>query len=370
MAQGKQGKQNKPTALGRLAVRQRGLVKPRGCNKFHNSPEERLRRFEMKAKGHEFIPALMHTLGRVLSGKACETATEERLLAAMKELRDDASFLVTSLKAYEKLDLDLRARAFSARYMTLSPDRPIDDTEFSSILVRANQLQGSTRGVLSSKGGDCCCCCDGGSTDPQPPVERDNYALRYSHLYCVDESNPEFAGSDEPYVVFATITEAMALAGTPALSGRSPVYADVDDGDRRPSNGEENIILYGPVAPRPIDTPFLTAATCFEHDAGDADEMMKGLRSSLTTIATTAAGIGGPAGWIVAGAAGVGVAITFLVDLWADDDQIDDVQTVAFTEAQANAETSTVNPVVLPPLHFDGGSDDGIYDVYLKLERS
>ena len=38
--------------------------------------------------------------------------------------------------------------------------------------------------------------------------------------------------------------------------------------------------------------------------------------------------------------------------------------------AQANAATSTVNPVVLPPLHFDGGSDDGIYDVYLKLERS
>ncbi len=98
--------------------------------------------------------------------------------------------------------------------------------------------------------------------------------------------------------------------------------------------------------------------------------MMKGLRSSLTTVATTAAGIGGPAGWIVAGVAGIGVAITFLVDLWADDDQIGDVLAVAFTEAQANAATSTVNPAVLAPLHFDGGSDDGIYDVYLKLERA
>jgi hypothetical protein len=360
---------NKPTALGRIAVRPRALVKPRGCNKFHESPEERLRRFEMKAKGHEFIPALMHTLGRVLSGKTCETATEERLQTAIKQLGKDASFLATALKEYEKLDLDLRARAFSTRYLMLRQDRPIDDTEFSGILVRANQLQNFARGVLTSHGGDCCCCCDG-RPDPQPPVERDNYGLTYSHLYCVDESNPEWPGSDEPYAVFATITEAMALAGTPALSARSPVYEDVDDGDRRPSSGEENIMLYGPVAPTPVDSPFLTAATCFEHDGGDVDEITKGLRSSLTTVATTAAGIGGLAGWIVAGAAGIGVAITFLVDLWADDDQIDDVQTVAFTEAQANAETSTVNPVVLPPLHFDGGSDDGIYDVYLKLERS
>jgi hypothetical protein len=43
---------------------------------------------------------------------------------------------------------------------------------------------------------------------------------------------------------------------------------------------------------------------------------------------------------------------------------------VAFAEAQANAETGTVSPVVLPPLHFDIGSDGGIYKVYLKLDRS
>jgi hypothetical protein len=153
-----QGKQSKPTALGRMAARPRALVKPRGCRKFHTSPEERLRRFEMKAAGHEFIPALMHTLGRALSGKN-ETATEERLQAAIKQLGNDASFLATALKEYEKLDLDLKTRAFSTRYLMLRQDRPIDDAEFSGILVRANQLQGSTRGVLASHGGDCCCCC-------------------------------------------------------------------------------------------------------------------------------------------------------------------------------------------------------------------
>ena len=94
-------------------------MKPRGCRKFHTSPEERLRRFEMKAAGHEFIPALMHTLGRALSGKN-ETATEERLQAAIKQLGNDASFLATALKEYEKLDLDLKTRAFSTRYLDAS----------------------------------------------------------------------------------------------------------------------------------------------------------------------------------------------------------------------------------------------------------
>ena len=32
-------------------------------------------------------------------------------------------------------------------------------------------------------------------------------------------------------------------------------------------------------------------------------------------------------------------------------------------------DTAAVNPAIFAPLHFDGGDDDGIYDVYLKLRR-
>lgn len=39
------------------------------------------------------------------------------------------------------------------------------------------------------------------------------------------------------------------------------------------------------------------------------------------------------------------------------------------TEADADAATGSVNPAMLPTLHFDGGDDDGIYDLYLKLRR-
>jgi hypothetical protein len=39
------------------------------------------------------------------------------------------------------------------------------------------------------------------------------------------------------------------------------------------------------------------------------------------------------------------------------------------TEAQADANTSAVNPFLFAPLHFGGEDDDGIYDVYLRLRR-
>ena len=51
-------------------------------------------------------------------------------------------------------------------------------------------------------------------------------------------------------------------------------------------------------------------------------------------------------------------------------DQISDTIPVSLTEAQADAMTAAVNPSLFSPLHFDGGDDDGIYDVYLKLRRT
>lgn len=362
-----------PTALGRIATRSREVIKPRNCRKFHTSLTEKLRKYEVRPAGHEFVPAMMHMLNRCLAGKEPETWSEVRLAKAVEALGDDARFLQQAVKTYQGLDVNLKSRAFSTRYMSYPIDRAISDSDLKNMIARANVLKGWTRGTLAAraKRNVDCCCCDGSPQDPPPPPpERNDYTVTFSHLYCVDESNPEWPGSDEPYVVFATTTEAMVESGVPAWGVNTKVYGDVDDGDRRPSSGEENLFIYGKVAAKPIDSPFLIAATCMEHDNGSPSEVSAGLRSSLTTVATTAAGIGGPAGWIVAGAAAIGVGITFLVDLWAEDDQIGDILTLSFTEANAEALTAAVNPKVLDPLHFDGGSSDGIYDVYLKLTRS
>ena len=89
--------------------------------------------------------------------------------------------------------------------------------------------------------------------------------------------------------MFAATTEAMVEAGTPAWGVNTDVYEDVDDGDRRPSSGDEGLMIYGKVAAKPIDSPFMIAATCMEHDNGSPSDVSAGLRASLTTVATTAA---------------------------------------------------------------------------------
>lgn len=353
-----------PTPLGRVAMKQRGLEKRRGATKFHATTAEKLRKLQRHPEGQAFVGATMHLVRRQLEGLDPQTPTEDRLRRAIEGLGEDRRVLEAIAARYAKLDPDEVVRAVSPHYLHRSLQLPVFEEELVATIGDA------VRGHPDREPGPCVhLCCDGG--DDRPPVpDPFDYGLTFAHLYCVDESNPEWPGSDEPYVVFAGITEAMVEAGTSAWSVHSDTYGDVDDGDRRPSSGDAGLMVYGQVAPKPIASPFLVVATCMEHDDGEPSEVSAGLRTSLTTVATTAAGIGGPAGWIVAGAAAIGVGITFLYDLWAADDTIGEVQRIALTETMAESLTNDVNPRLLDPLHFDGGSDDGIYDVYVKLERS
>jgi hypothetical protein len=188
-------------------------------------------------------------------------------------------------------------------------------------------------------------------------------------LYCVDESDPEWFGSDEPYVVFGVITEEMAEAGTAAQGFHTPVYGDVDDGDTRPDSGDENLRVFGFTGPRPIASSVLITGSCFENDLGNPEETTSAIRTALTTVATTAARAGGVAGWVVAGVAVVGIGVTYLVDLIGADDSINGTLAISLTQAQADSLTAG-GPHMFPAVHFDGGDGDGIYDVYMRLRRA
>ena len=147
-----------------------------------------------------------------------------------------------------------------------------------------------------------CCPEDEPPRDPEPPKPPPNqYELTFQKLYCVDESDPEWWGSDEPYVVFGVITEEMAESGTSAQAYATPVYEDVDDGDTRPGSGDEGLRLFGFTGPRAIASSVLISATCFEHDLGDVSDTTDAVRAALTAVATKAAAAGGYVGWIVAG---------------------------------------------------------------------
>lgn len=365
----------------------RQYERTKGKKRNHRSFAEKLRKYEVRAEGYEFVPAMMHLVGRYLADlpAAKRTDMDKSLAAALDAIPGAKKVLKIAAKNYAGLPRELKRRVFSPAYLDLKVEQAIDVPEVASIVQRSRLLRNlNVRAVGSvlappdrtpTKDGHkgCCCCCCGTSPDqpdPRPTTPPNQYELTFTKLYCVDESDPEFFGSDEPYVVFGIISEEMAEAGTAAVAVHSPVYEDVDDGDTRPPSGDQNLRLFGFTGPRAIDSSVLITASCFENDLGDVSDTTDGVRSALTTAATTAAGAGGVAGWIVAGAAAIAIGVTFLIDLFGADDQISDTIPLSLTEAQADATTAAVNPSIFPPLHFDGGDDDGIYDVYLKLRRA
>ena len=187
-------------------------------------------------------------------------------------------------------------------------------------------------------------------------------------FFVVDESDPERFGSDEPYVVFNVITEDMAEKGVQAWGFHTPVYGDVDDdGDRRPPRGKENLRIFGFTGPRNIDSSVRITATCFEHDLGDVSAITNKIRTALTSVAT-ATTKGGPTGWIIAGSAIIAISLSYLVDLFGADDQIAKLGST-LSESQADSLTKTDNPYKFPAIRFDGGYDDGIYGIFVELER-
>ena len=300
-----------------------------GNKRLHRSLAEKLRKYEVRAEGYEFLPAMMHLVGRYLADlpPASQNEMDKSLAAALDIIPDAKKFLGIAAKNHAGLPRELKRRVFSPAYLNLKVEQAIDTPEVASIVQRANRLRnlnvGAVGGVLAPPdrtptrdGQKGCCCCEtppGNQPDPRPTTPPNQYELTFTKLYCVDESDPEGWGlSDEPYVVFGIITEEMAEAGTSAVAVHSPVYEDVDDGDTRPSSGDQNLRLFGFTGPRAIDSSVLITASCFEHDGGDVSDTTDAVRSALTTAATTAAGAGGVAGWIVAGAAVIAIGVTYL----------------------------------------------------------
>jgi hypothetical protein len=343
--------------------------------------EEKLRKYEVQAAGFEFIPALMFTLERYVEGvpEKQQTDLERRLSRALKEIPDSQELLKRTLNVHREIPPEIRRRAFSLRFDDRPRDQGISDEEMGEIVDRANAFENRPVATLATvaaarhpkpKHEGCCCPTDEPPRDPPPPPPPpNNYEVTFAKLYCVDESDPEWFGSDEPYVVFAVLTEEMAEAGTAAQGFHSPVYGDVDDGDTRPESGDENLRVWGFTGPRSIASSVLITGSCFENDLGNPEETTSAVRTALTTVATTAAGAGGVAGWVVAGVAVVGIGVTYLVDLIGADDAIDGTLAISLSQAQADSLTAA-GPYMFPALHFDGGDGDGIYDVYMRLRRA
>jgi hypothetical protein len=192
--------------------------------------EEKLRKYEVRAEGYEFVPALMHTLARY-TAKAPEksrTDLERRMTHALDEIPEARQLVERAVEIHNKIPSELKRRAFSPRYLDLPLERSIDDAEAAQIIERAAIFENRPVAALAAVSGagrghtetGCCCPPERPPRDPQtPPTHPPNqYELTFTKLYCVDESDPEWWGSDEPYVVFAALTEEMAESGTAAVA--------------------------------------------------------------------------------------------------------------------------------------------------------
>ena len=359
----------------------------RGKRRYHRQFPEKFRKYETRAQGYEFIPALMHLLRRYISQIPEHKLTDldREMASALDEIPEARDIVERAVRAHFELPYNIKRRVFSPKYLNLAPEVQIDKEQMKNIILRAVRLKNQPvryllrrqlhiESSVNRKEQCCCCCCcccpNGEEQGPNQTHPPNKYEVTFSHLYCVDESDPEWWGHDEPYVVFGVITEEMAETGVPAWGFHTPVYEGVDDGDRRPSSGDEDLRLYGYTGPMPIDSSILITATCIEHDLGDVTDITNTIRTALTASAKAGVSAGGVAGWIVAGVSIVGIGVTYLVDLIGSDDQIGETIAMTLTEAEADEKTASVNPYYFPPLHFDGGDDDGIYDVYLKLRRA
>ncbi len=96
--------------------------------------------------------------------------------------------------------------------------------------------------------------------------------------------------------------------------------------------------------------------------------MTEQARVFLTSAATTAAKAGGY-GWLGAAACAIAIGVSYLIDMFGADDQIDRTRDYFLDAGKASGLTTHVNPARIAPLHFDGGDSDGIYDIYMKLRR-
>ena len=334
------------------------------------SLNERLLKYERNAAGYQFIPLMIHTLKRFVNGE--KGFNESRLEYALKEIPEAKAFLKEAIRKHDSIPDEIKEKLFDKTYLQYDPKKPVSGHEIEKVIKTSKKFTGKgisvVPGILEGKKDNCCCDDDDEEKEPEPPKNR--YEVNYDHLYCVDESDPEWWGEDEPYMVFAMITEEMVLNGVAAIAKNTPVYQDVDDGDRRPGSGSENIRLYGFAGPAPIASNLLITGNCFEHDLGNVRNITDKVRSALTSVAGTAAGAGGVAGWVVAAAAVIAIGISYLVDLWGDDDPIGETQSLVLTQADADNLTNGSSTVVLPAMHFNGGDDAGIYDGYLTLRRS
>lgn len=205
---------------------------------------------------------------------------------------------------------------------------------------------------------------------PQPVDKPSPHEVTFSHLICDEESGElDFLGSDEPYIVFGIIIPGALGLPDETRVVATPEYTEVDDGERRPSSGSQNLRLFGESGPALIDPnrPLVITATPFERDLGG------GAQAAVLAVATALIIVSGLLAEITPAAAALfiaGVLTGLIAGLGFGDDPLGPTLQIILSAAEAESLTASAPLVTLPEMKFTPGSFGASYRAVLQLRRA
>lgn len=298
------------------------------------------------AAGAEYAGAVLHLARRYAANIPAGQRNEidKAVWAALDRLPDARGTLSRLVRRAERLDDGRKRELFGGGY-AFKP--------FATAVASAD-LEAIINGL-------------GGTDHPADtkPVKH-KYEVTFDHLVLDDVSNPEWLGKDESYVACAMITQAEANAGKEARGVHTPVYK-LKEGERGPASGSQNLRLFGPAGPAPLDSDLLISLTAWEHDNEDLQGVVNDIATALTIAAGAAAALGKR---LISVVLGITASIAGLVSAALADDQVGEPQSLVFTNADAETKTASSAQVTLPALRFDGGDPNGVVRVFLTLRRA
>ena len=224
------------------------------------------------------------------------------------------------------------------------------------------------------------------ATPPIPPpgpqvLAPHDYTISYEGLYCIDESGPDWWGSDESYVVTSAVhitrrgANVVRTERHPFAGNGDDAYGDVDSEEVR--IGPRAACWNGVVAN--VAAGMSLTTTVFDHDEGDPDAYRDEVDAAVKLAIGIAAALYPPAAAILALIEASGLVTDFFNWLLGTgDDQIGTstlVLELADLENYARSRTSTnyTRPGRRPTglqYHFVGTVNDNDYAAAYQVRRN
>lgn len=301
------------------------------------------------AAAREFATLAMHLLKRQAAGIPVmqQTALDRAMARALDKAGLSQASIARVAQNYQRLPTTRKRELYDLDIVDLPTNVGFDFDRIQDILDRFDPL-------------------------PLPgPVDEPNpHEVTFSHLICDEESGElDFLGSDEPYIVFGVIRPGELGLPDETRVVVTPEYTGVDDGERRPSSGSQNLRLFGETGPALIDVnrPLVITATPFERDPGGGAQAAA-LAVAAALIITSGLLIEIPpaaAALLIAG-----LLTGLIAGLGFGDDQLGPTLQIVLSSAEAESLTASAPLVTLPELNFTPGFFGAKYRAVLQLRRA